>query len=197
MLTLLLSLLFGMRLRAGWGQPLLSLTGIMLCAFLPPTLSKERLIAFITFLCGLTGLMLLIYCGLILQAHKPVSANFPGQIIAATLTEEWHQKYHTPLRYVAGPRWLAGNIALYSPDHPAVYMDWNNQKSSWIDEQALQQAGAIFVWDPTEATQVAPAALRARFVRLGPLKTMHFTWLRNSSLPPVEFEIAFLPPLKK
>src|SRR5579872_4260355 len=113
-LTILLSAILGMRLRAGWGQPLLSLWGIILILCVTPRLTRERFISFLAFLAVLTTVMISVYSIALIRAEQPSSANFPGEIIARELTRQWEQRYHKPLVYVAGPRWVAGNIAFYS-----------------------------------------------------------------------------------
>ncbi len=194
LLTIILSAIFGMKLRAGWGQPLLSLWGIILIAWITPRITRERFYLFIALLITLSTVMLAVYCFALIRADKHSSANFPSKIIATVLTKEWHQRYHSPLSFVAGPRWIAGNIAFYSKDQPVVYIDWDHKISPWVDENALKQQGAIFVWDPTEAYQISPQKIRARFSKLGPLQIMHFSWMRNNTMPPVEINVAFLPP---
>lgn len=193
-MTVLLSLVFGMKLRAGWGQPLLSLWGILLVTWLTPRLTRERFIAFIAFLVLLFTVMLSVYSIALIRGKSPSSANFPGEIIAQELTAQWEHRYHKPLMYVAGPRWIAGNIAFYSKDQPSVYIDWDHQISSWIDENTVKREGAIFVWDPTEEIQISEKDIRARFKGLGPLQIMHFSWMRNKTMEPVEIKVAFLPP---
>jgi len=194
LMTLLLSAIFGMKLRAGWGQPLMSLWGIILLTWITPRITRERFFSFIAFLIILSTVMICTYSIALIRATKPSSANFPGEIIARELTQQWEQRFHTPLAYVAGPRWLAGNIAFYSKDQPTVYIDSNNKVSTWVNEDELKKTGAIFVWDPTEATQTSQQEIRARFKNLGPSLVMHFSWLRNQSMKPVELSVAFLPP---
>jgi hypothetical protein len=193
-LTVLLSAVSGIKLRAGWGQPLLTFFPLCLLVWIMPTITKARLRRFI----GVTLVVLVgiavSYCVALMRAAKPSSANFPGKNIATTLEREWHQTYHMPLAYVVGPRWLAGNVAFYSVDHPSVYMEANRVVSPWIDEEKLKRSGAIFVWDPTEEHQVTYAELKARFPKLGEVRVMHFTWLRNLKMVPVEIGVALLPP---
>lgn len=195
-LTVLLSAIFGMKLRAGWGQPLLSLWGIILVLWITPRLTRERFISFLIFLIVLTTVMIGVYSSALIRAKQPSSANFPGEVIARHLTEQWQQRYHQPLAYVAGPRWVTGNIAFYSKDQPTVYIDWDNKVSSWIDENKVREKGAIFVWDPTEAIQASEQDIRSRFKTLGPTEIMHFSWMRNQTMEPVEISVAFLPPEK-
>lgn len=196
-ITILLSAFTGIRLRAGWGQPLLSFSGMILLAWFMPSLSRKQLTRFIIATFTLMFLMVTIYCVALIRADAPSSANFPSKMIASTLTDEWRNQYGTPLHYVAGPRWLAGSIAFYSKDQPAVYMSWDKQFSPWIDEAALKKSGAIFVWDPTERERTPMKEVLKRFPNLGPIHTMYFSWMRNHKMKPVEMRVAFLPPSSK
>ncbi len=196
LLTIILSACTGIVLRAAWGQPLLSLSGILLIAWLQPRITVPRFYRFVTVLYILLAMTLVGYSVALMRATAPSSANFPGSVIAKTLTTEWHDTYHKPLTYVAGARWFAGNVAFYSSDHPAVYINWDKKVSPWIKENELNTHGAIFVWDLTEGEDKTPAEIKARFNRLKPLRIMHFAWLRNKNMKPVEIVVAFLPPLQ-
>jgi 4-amino-4-deoxy-L-arabinose transferase-like glycosyltransferase len=193
LLTVLTSALTGIQLRAGWGEPLLSLWGVMLIAFVQPRITRQRFNAFIIAFVGLVGATLTGYTLAITHSHQPTSANFPGAKLAHVITHEWHHTYHTPLFYVAGSRWTAGNIAYYSSDHPDVFVNWDKNKSQWIDESELKIKGAVFIWEVKKNEKLTPE-LTQRFEKLGPVKIMHFPWLRNSSIEPIEIAVAFLPP---
>ena len=194
LLTIFLSALTGITLRAGWGQPLLNLWGIILLVLLQPNISPIKFYRFVIVLLSLLAILVTVYCITLIRAKSPSSANYPGKNIATTLTKTWHEKYHTPLKYVAGSRWIIGNITFYSNDHPASYIDWNQKISPWIDEVKLKHDGAIFVWDPTEDREVPMSEIQTRFPRLEKPKTLHFSWLRNENMPPVDVIVAFLPP---
>ena len=111
LLTILISFVTGIKLRAAGGQPLLSLSGLIMIIWLRPTLTRPKLLRFIVLtFASLMMLTIAIYCFMYLYEPIPTSSNYPGKRIAADLTQEWHQKYQTPLTFVAGARWLAGNI---------------------------------------------------------------------------------------
>lgn len=194
LLTLLLSAVTGIKLRAGWGQPLLTFWGLTILAYLMPTITYAKFRRFLIVLFVLYAAMVISYCMALIQAKEPSSANFPGTNIANELTRKWQDTYHTPLAYVVGPRWIAGTISFYSEDHPSVYIDADKKYSPWIDEEKLRRSGAIFVWDPTEEHQMSVKEARARFAKLGAIQVMHFTWMRNKTMAPVEISIAILPP---
>lgn len=194
-LTVLLSAFTGIKLRAGWGQPLLTFWALTLLAWIMPTITRARFKRFMALWLFIFIVTPIAYCTALVRAKDPSSANFPGKRIAQSLANEWHDKYHTPLMYVVGPRWLAGNIAFYSTDHPHVYIDAEKQFSPWINEENIRRHGALFVWDPAEDHQMSRTEIQKRF---GPqqIKIMHFTWLRNLSMQPIEISVAFLPPAK-
>jgi 4-amino-4-deoxy-L-arabinose transferase-like glycosyltransferase len=196
-LTILLSALTGIKLRAAWGQPLLSLWGIIVIIWLQPNITPSKFYRFVAVLFSLLAVTVASYCISLIRADAPSSANFPGKNIAAELTKTWHEKYNTPLHYVAGSRWIAGNIAFYSTDHPSVYINWNKQISPWIDEVKLKRDGAVFIWDPTEDQEANPKEIAKRFADLQQPALMQFMWLRNNSMAPVAVLVAFLPPNKK
>lgn len=193
-LTLLLSLLCGTNLRAGWGMPLLSLSGIMLVAWFPPNLTRKKLYCFILAIFTLMSILLTGYSFSLIHATSTSSANFPGQEIASVVTKIWHDHCHTRLDYVAGSRWVGGNIAFYSSDHPAVFIEWNQQHAPWIDQEKLKEKGAIFVWDIT-ANESIPTDIQKHFPLLNKPMQLEFDWRRNQHhLPPVKIGVAILPP---
>ncbi|HVE45010.1 MAG TPA: glycosyltransferase family 39 protein [Gammaproteobacteria bacterium] len=192
--TLLLSFCFGFTLRAGWGMPLLSLWGVALFAFAPPKLSPVKAITCLGSLFALMTIFLSSYSLSFINSDTPSSANFPGKIIARTITEYWHNQYHTPLSYVAGSRWIGGNIEFYSTDHPAVFINWNHAQSPWIQEDKLRQKGGVFVWH-INSNEHLPADIQARFPTLTTFRVLTFHYLRDTHhLAPITVGVAILPP---
>jgi len=192
--TILLSGVSGIKLRAGWGQPLLILWSLYLLAMVQPHVTRKRLKLFFTAFFVIFIGTAVIYAGALIQASDPSSANFPGKPIAEQLETQWETTYHQPLSYIVGPRWLSGNVAFYSSAHPKVYINGDHALSPWIDEKKLLEKGAIFVWDPTEDFQMSKDEMKKRFPRLKELKIMHVAWMRNPKMAPVEFSVAYLPP---
>lgn len=194
LLTVLLSFCTGTNLRAGWGMPLLSLWGIILITLVQPRLSKTKIIAFLAAIFVLMAALLTGYTLAIHFSSRTSSANFPGREIAEAITKQWHETYHTKLQYVAGSRWIGGNIAFYSDDHPAVFIEWNKQRAPWIDAADLQKKGAVFVWEIAR-NETLPPDIRQHFPQLGKAEIVEFSWQRNTrGFPPVKIGVAVLPP---
>lgn len=194
LITLTIAAIMGFQLHAAWGQPLLSLIGMILIAYCKPNITPSKFYCLMTMLLSLFILAIFMYCHSLIHPKATSSSIFPGKEIANALTTDWNNRYHTPLKYIAGSRWLSGNIAFYSKDHPDVFIDWNKQISLAIDEQKLHRSGAIFVWDLSEIQYATPDEIKQRFATLGAIQTMQFQWHRNKALPPVTFLVAYLPP---
>ena len=127
------------------------------------------------------------------SSHKS-TANFPGREIAEFVTQHWHDRYQTKLAYVAGSRWVGGNIHFYSLDHPSVFVDWSKRHAAWIDIDDLKKKGAVFIWELT-ANETLPDYIRKQFSTLQNPEIFEFELKRNRrNLPPIKIGIAFLPP---
>ena len=195
-LTALLSLIMGIKLRAGWGMPLMTFWTLWLMAMVTPRLSATKLYALLAGTFTLMAALLIGYSVAIIDSSDTSSANFPGQEISTTITQRWHDTYHTPVTYIAGSRWISGNISFHSKDHPAVLMEWDTVRSSWIDINDLKKKGAIFVWD-ISAHESLPVAVSEAYPSLGETTVMEFEWRRNThDLPPIKIGVVFLPPEK-
>lgn len=194
LLTLLISLISGITLRAGWGVPLFSFWGLLFLITLQPAITTAKFYRFLIAVFILLGLTVWGYCHALIQSKDISSANFPGKQIAKTITERWHTLYHTPLRYVAGTRWIAGNIAYYSKDAPSVFLNWDKKLSPWIDENRLREKGGVFVWEMAAKEKITYADIKAKFPFIPAFEIMQFTLLRNKNLPPVVLEVAVVAP---
>jgi len=193
LLTLGLSILGGVNLRAGWGMPLLSLWGILLTAWVQPRLSPQKLHAFMMAIFCTMSLLVGGYC-LYPIYNAATSANYPGQTIAATITKAWHDQFHTKLDYVAGSRWVGGNIEFYSSDHPSVFIEWNPQHAPWINHHAINEKGAVFIWE-ISSHESLPSEVQKQFPRLGKPIVLEFAWQRSThETTPVKIGMAILPP---
>lgn len=194
LLTLGLSFVTGIQLRAGWGMPLFSLYGLLLLVLLRPIITPATCYRFMTAVFCFFALTLIGYGIALTQAKKPSSANFPGATIATQLTAIWHVKQPSPLRYVAGNRWLAGNIAYYAPDHPSVFIDWAPKLSPWLDEKTVRKTGALFVWELNGKEQTSYEEIKSRFPNTSEPFLLSFDWMRNPNAQKILIQAAILAP---
>lgn len=198
LLTACLSLLLGIRLRAGWGMPLQSFWTLLLVISLPPRLSRTKIIALVCGVILFMATLLTAYSFSIIDSSDTTSANFPGKEIARAINHRWEDRFHTRLEYVAGSRWIGGNIAYYTQymyaHRPQVFIEWNKKRAPWVKLSDLQRKGAVFVWEISD-NEALPEAVRKQYPRLTDPTVMTFKWKRNThDLPPVKIGVAFLPP---
>jgi len=86
------------------------------------------------------------YTVLPLIDHRYRAVFFPGNTLAAALTQRFHDATGQKLDYVVGSMWDGGNLAHYSPDQPQVLIDGLPQRTP-----------AIVVWIGGDSAHV-PAA---------------------------------------
>ena len=100
--------------------------------------------------------------GLLLSGRE-MKVHFPGAAVARAVAEGWRQRTGTPLRYVTGSLWLAGNIGFYGEDRPSVFVGADYHSNPWISADALAAAGTVLIWNVERDGEDIPVALRAVF----------------------------------
>ncbi|MFL4981550.1 MAG: hypothetical protein ACJ8FV_24020, partial [Xanthobacteraceae bacterium] len=107
-----------------------------------------------------------------LVRDRPKATQFPGRLVAETITRQWREKTGAPLRYVggaevgAGPgEFAANNIAVYSPDRPHVIVHGNPHLSPWIDMADVERRGAVLAWEAPPGANSLPENIRGTFPR--------------------------------
>lgn len=210
LLTILFSLFFKWHLYNEWGVPLITLWGLLLVAILQPSINEIAFEKFIVFIYVLMfGWAIGYAAGLSLDTKHKHSDNYPAQEIADYVTDSFEQRYHQPLRFVAGSRYVGGYVSFYSKDHPNVFVEWNTAFSPWIDLSQLKKYGAVFVQDNYYGTTVFgdhpetdngkkfPDTVVKRYPDLIIIPVKYFGWKRgNQHLEKIPVLIGFLPPEK-
>jgi 4-amino-4-deoxy-L-arabinose transferase-like glycosyltransferase len=135
---------------AMWGYPLWLYLGLWVVMTLRPLLDRARLahvvahwgVVFVIF----AAVFIVNYSLLPLFDHRYRAVFYPGDKLAATLTQRFHDATGAKLAYVVGSMWDGGNLAHYSPDQPRVLIDGLPRRAPWIDLADLRRRGAIVVW---------------------------------------------------
>ena len=182
---------------AMWGYPLWLFLGLWFVLCVPnllDTMRLRRIVAawatvFILLALGFTA----DYSVLPMLDHRYRAAFFPGDALAADLTQRFHDATGgKKLHYVIGSMWLGGNVAHYSPDHPEVLIDGLPRRAPWIDLDDLRAKGAILVWQTGDFDHPPPAlAAVAPAAQVGPALTLP---PRRFSSYPAQFGWAILLP---
>ena len=198
-----------------WGYPLWSFLPLAVLMLWPPALEPARLRRFagaalavlIAFPIGFAVAEL----GEPLLRDRHKATQFPGRLLAETITRQWREKTGTPLTYVGGARvivaarggprealgagqFAANNVAVYSADRPHVIVNGELRLSPWIDPADLDRRGAVLLWQPPDNKAEMPENIRRAFPRaeLQPPLFLPRRTLFRSSQDLVHY--AFVPP---
>ena len=146
---------------AMWGYPLWLYVGLWVVLRLRPRLDRPRLAQIVAHWGVVFVLFAIVfavnYSVLPLFDHRYRAVFYPGDKLAAVLTQRFHDATGTKLRYVVGSMWDGGNLAHYSPDQPQVLIDALPQRAPWIDPADLRRAGAIVVWTGGDTANLPPS----------------------------------------
>ena len=162
-LLIVLSALFGIRLKDMWGVPIWPFSGLLVAALLPTTwLAAMRpyllrgigvWLVFISLLAG----------SYLVYVHdwrkRPVRSDWPAAAVAVQANQTWAQLSTCPLDMVAGDAWTAGVIAIHSHSQPSVLLYGDPRFSPWATPERAQTHGALWVWQPQDTSNGEPAAV--------------------------------------
>ena len=135
---------------AMWGYPLWLFVGLWIALMLRAALDRARLAHVVAHWSAVflifAVVFLVNYSVLPLIDHRYRAVFYPGDKLAAVLTQRFHDATGTKLHYVIGAMWDGGNLAHYSPDQPEVLIDGLPRRAPWIDVADLRKKGAMVVW---------------------------------------------------
>jgi hypothetical protein len=159
-----LSAISGRGAVAMWGYPLWLFLGLWIVMIAAPQLTAERInrvvLAWASVFVVLAIAFVVNYSVLPLIDHRYRAVFYPGDKLAAALTQRFHAATGQKLSYVIGSMWDGGNLAHYSTDQPHVLIDGLPRRAPWIDMNDLRAKGAMLVWTQTDA-EVLPPQLAA------------------------------------
>lgn len=195
--VLFASLLTGNEFRHMWGMPMFGLLGIALVACSWRRQQGARLLPLwiaawavqLVFLAVLLGQALIEP----LWKTKPSRIHYPGAEIAQVVTAAWQHEIASPLRFVAGDIWTAGNVVVFSPDKPSVFVDHDLDRTPWVDGKDIEETGLVAIWRGGAADQ--PPWFE-RYAAVNPIvRTRTFaqpSWVRDA--PPITISWAVIAP---
>jgi hypothetical protein len=173
LVTTVVALALGRLPIAMWGFALWGFAPLAAVMWLRP--DPQRLTAFARAFVVVFVAMPVLYVGVELieplVRDRPKATQFPGKLLAETVTRAWRERTGMPLAYVGGAEgvgtgpgeFAANNIVVYSPDRPRVIVHGNPVKSPWIDMADVQRRGVVLVWQPPPGTYGLPDQLKATF----------------------------------
>ena len=149
---------------AMWGYPLWLYVGLWIVLTVRSALDNDRIArvtsAWAVVFAIFAVVFIVNYSVLPFIDHRYRAVFFPGDKLAAALTQRFHDATGQKLRYVIGSMWDGGNLAHYSPDQPQVLIDGLPRRAPWIDLNDLRAKGAVVVWTQGD-TERLPAQFAA------------------------------------
>ena len=143
-----------------WGYPLWLFLGLWIVMIAAPELNAERVncvVAAWAFVFVVFAMAFVVnYSVLPLLDHRYRAVFYPGDKLAATLTQRFHAVTGQKLSYVIGSMWDGGNLAHYSADQPHVLIDGRPRRAPWISMNDLHAKGAVLVWTESDAKVLPP-----------------------------------------
>lgn len=159
LLTVLLSAALGIGLRDMWGMPMFTLSGPLIVLLLRRhwslALSARALVVAVCAICLLAIVNSAIVATSPRRGH-PMRAAWPMHEIAERAEAAWAARTDAPLEIVAGPMWLAGLVAVGSPQRPSVLYYDSLALSPWLSEEDLARDGVLYVWEGKSAPKWMP-----------------------------------------
>ncbi len=151
LLAAFLSLVLSMKFRSMWGAPMLSFVALALMSVMKPFAFKERFgfmaASWALLHAGvLTALIIMATIGSH-YAKKPLRTDYPGRDMGIWFSKLWQERTGTPLRFVDGNEWIAGNIAWYAVDRPSQIDSAARAARPWVDWRQVRCRGVLTVRD--------------------------------------------------
>jgi hypothetical protein len=163
--TTLVALVLGRLPVAMWGYPLWSFAPLAVLMWSAP-LSDVRLRAFAGTALAILVAIPVIYAAVELfepaVRDRPKATEFPGRLVADTVTRAFRARTGLPLVYVGGDEFITNNVAVYSSDRPHVVVHGQPALSPWVDLDDLRRRGSVVVWGEGEIG-VPPARFATAF----------------------------------
>ncbi len=143
-----------------WGYPLWLFVGLWIVMAARAALDADRIKRVVAAWAAVFAIFALLfivnYSVLPSIDHRYRAVFYPGDKLAAALTQRFHAATGQKLRYVIGSMWDGGNLAHYSPDQPQVLIDGLPRRAPWIDLNNLRAQGAVVVWTGGDLEHLPP-----------------------------------------
>jgi 4-amino-4-deoxy-L-arabinose transferase-like glycosyltransferase len=195
--TTLVAAVLGRLPVAMWGYPLWSFAPLAALMWMGPVADSRRLQPFARGFVAVFIAFPLLYAAVELfepfVRDRPKATQFPGTLVADTLTRQWHERFGSPLRYVGGAEFVANTVAVYSADRPHVIVRGDPALAPWIDMKDVSRHGTVLVWE-NGLPGVDLDRWRARFGEFdvqGTLRIARRTW---HPVQPVSVSYGFVAP---
>lgn len=215
MIILGASIIIGFRPRDMWGSCLWNFIGLWLMVFVATGIDAASLKRFWRgwFFVFILALAVLAASNLFYPyvRKNTLRIHFPGKPLAEAVTGAWRERYQrpmadrsSPLVYIIGDTWLAGNVAYYAGGlsgmmRPHIVIVPGIATSPWALPEDIWSKGGILLWCSDKCRHNVdlysiPSYLKWRFPGAILQKPLTFPYQTKQDLEPATVGWAILPP---
>lgn len=148
-LVVILALLSGGGLRSSWAASMMSTSGMLAFALAGSTFTRAHIRPIFWGAMGLLIVAPLVFGAVHIARGayeaRPARAHWPQADISRALNELWRAETGQPLRFVAGPFWPAGLVALSGRDMPVVIVGGDLASAPGVTMAQLKRDGVLIV----------------------------------------------------
>jgi hypothetical protein len=192
------SALTGAIVKSMWGSQMFTFLGVLLFTWFEtkPDPAALRRVVWASACAGLA--VVAVYgarnvVGSKIMNHN-VRVDFPGQRITAEVEKIWQEVSDAPLKNVAGESWISGNVHVYHPQRPSVFIELDDRLAPWVDRESWRREGGVIVWNAQVIDEEYRTRVRAQFPTAEFLPTLEFPWEKAPHRQPLEIAMAIVRP---
>ncbi len=145
-----------------WVMQFWCFISLFLMAMWRPTVDRPAVRRLAVGWAGLTVLFVVIKLVgevFLIAPGKLIETQFSGEEFSAAVTRAWRREEPgRPLPYLIGEFWTAGNVMLFSPEHPRLLESGDPVHSPRIDLTDVRRRGAVILFAPVVRLNAAPIA---------------------------------------
>lgn len=141
---LLLAIYTGSNMRPQWNYVFWFLSGILFFYMLPDKLNQNEF-KFVVKFSYIVMLVVSVSFGTMLTVEKNYRSRYPVNDVFQDFKNIWTDEFGVPLKYVGGFHEFTFPLSIYGDTHPINIMDTFGYKNIWIDEQDLENHGALII----------------------------------------------------
>ena len=124
--------------------------------------------------------------------HRADHVNFPGKALATAVEKAWQAEHSTPMPWIGGEWWVAGNAAFYARQCPRLRR-FGSPRHPRRQRQAIPRTGGMLVWYQPADHPEPPAEWQQRFPGMRILPPVEIPYQTTAHLPLAHFGLAVVP----
>jgi hypothetical protein len=174
LIYLCVATLTGANIRSMWGGPLFCCLGVLLLSlnrdfsladFAPTAGEDVRKVLRGCVIASVVMMIALIGRNVVSPTFRGdfSRVHFPGETVSSEVHRRWAELSDKPLSIVGGDMFVAGCVGVYSESKVDVFAGMSLAANPWLDDESINQRGAVFVWNIDETGEVPPNDWISRF----------------------------------